>query len=129
MLEHFASLLRPGGVAYVSHAERAHARAARAPSSRTTRGTCRSTAPRSSARCCAPALRRASSCSACSTRASCALHELALRAGWDRVHPRAAASPSRSTTASCPAIDERDFALRAGRRSSARSTSWRCCRP
>ena len=57
---------------------------------------------------------RASSCSGCSTRASCALHELALRLGWDRRAPGAAAHAAASTTGSCPAINERDFALRAG---------------
>ena len=66
-------------------AQRADARAARARSARTTRGTCTSTAPRSSSGCAASTSRR-SRCTACSTRASCALHELALRA---RLGPRA----------------------------------------
>ena len=112
VLDHFKSMLRPGGRLRV-HAERAHARARRAPRSRATRGTCASTAPRSSARS-ARASSTRSSCSASSTRASCALHELALRAGWDARARRACGSPSRFYDCFTPAISARDFALRPG---------------
>ena len=52
----------------------------------TTRGTCASTPRPSTARCSSRASRGSSS-TASFTPASCALHELAIRAGWDRVHP------------------------------------------
>ena len=60
-----------------------------APRSPTTPGTCASTTPASSASCCEPHFAGSRS-SASSTPASCALHELAIRLGWDRVHTRAA---------------------------------------
>ncbi len=41
------------------------------------------------------------------------LHELAIRAGWDRVHP-ALRLTKPFYRRFVPAIDERDFALRAG---------------
>ena len=84
------------------HAERAHARARRAPSAPATRGTCTSTARRSSRRC------------ARGTSASVDLlglfharklraHQWAIEhAGWDAIHRAAAASRRRSTTASRP---------------------------
>ena len=53
-------------------------------------------------------------------------HELALRAGWDRVHAALGITKpfyDRFT----PAISARDFALRDRRRWTARSTSWPCC--
>jgi SAM-dependent methyltransferase len=42
------------------------------------------------------------------------VHELAIRAGWDRLHP-ALGLTQRFYRRFVPAIDERDFALRAGR--------------
>ena len=90
LLERFASLLAPGGVAYVSTPNRLTlappgARALRQPVARARVHAGR--VPRAAR----AALLARSSCSASSMRASCALHELALRLGWDRVHPRAAA--------------------------------------
>ena len=70
-------------------AERAHAGAARARSARATRGTCASTAPTSSARCARRTSAR-SSCYGLFHARKLRAHELALRAGWDRVHARAA---------------------------------------
>ena len=59
------------------------------------------------------------SCSASSTPASCALHELALKAGWDRVHPALRLTQpfyDRFT----PAISARDFACGRAARAGAR---------
>ena len=60
------------------------------------------------------ALRATSTCSGCSTRASCALHQLAIEhAGWDAVHARLGITKpfyDRFT----PAISARDFRLRRG---------------
>ena len=85
VLRHFKAMLRPGGTVVRIHAERADAGARRGRRSPTTRGTSRSTGPRSSPSCARPSSARWS-CSASSTPASCALHELALRAGWDSLH-------------------------------------------
>ena len=89
VLRHFAALLAPGGVAYVS-----------TPNVLTLAppGASKSDNPwhlreyrasefRAAVR---ERVRLASSCSACSTPASCALHELALHAGWDADPPGAA---------------------------------------
>ena len=55
-------------------------------------------------------------------------HQVAIERLGLGSHPRgAAASRSRSTTASRPAISVRDFALRGGARSTARWTSSPCC--
>ena len=78
-------MLRPGGAVYVSTPNlltlappgRGEVGQPLAPARVPRRGVPRALRER---------LRAASSCSASSTRASCALHELALRAGWDRVH-------------------------------------------
>ncbi len=48
---------------------------------------------------------------ACSTRASSALHELALRLGWDRVHARLGLT-RRFYDRFTPAISAADFVLR-----------------
>ena len=70
---------------------------------------------------------RGSSCSASSTPASCALHELALAARLGPRPPGARGSPSPSTTASSRRSRAADFALRreAEATSTARSTSSR----
>ncbi len=93
------------------HAERAHARARRAPSAPATRGTCASTSPASTASC-ASATSPTSTCSASSTRASCA-----------RTRSRSSASAGTACTRTLrftkpfydrftPAISARDFTLR-----------------
>ena len=86
VLEHLRGMLRPGGTAYVSTpnvltlapegAERSgnpwHVHEYRAEEFREL---------------CAVIVRRRSSCAGSSMPASCALHELAIRAGWDSLHP------------------------------------------
>ena len=80
---------RPGGDAYVSTPNVLTLAPRGRREARATRGTCTSTAPRSSAALLRGALLARSSCSACSTRASCAPTSCDAAAGWDRVHPRA----------------------------------------
>ena len=97
VLGHFREMLRPGGTAYVS-TPNVLTLAPPGPSARATPGTCASTAPRSSARCASRASTR-SSCSACSTPASCA--RTSWRCAWAGTRcTRRWGSPSRSTTGS-----------------------------
>ena len=94
-------------------AQRPHAGARRAPSARATRGTCASTAPRSSARC-APRTSARSSSTASSTRGGCASTSWRCASGWDRVHA-ALRLTKPFYDRFVPAISTRDFALRAER--------------
>ena len=84
----------------------------------TTRGTCASTRPPSTASCSSRTSPRSSS-TASSTRASCACTSSRSRVGWDRVHP-ALRLTKPFYDRFVPAIAASDFALR--RRPSATST-------
>ena len=113
VLRHFRVDAAPGRRRLRVHAQPAHAGPARAPTSRTTPGTCASTASRSSARC-ARRCSTASSSTASSTRASCACTSWRCAPGWDRVHAALGITKpfyDRFT----PAIASGDFALRTGR--------------
>ena len=88
VLERLRDAGRPGRRRLRLDAERAHARARRAPSARATRGTCASTGPTSTARCA-----RATSASVdllgLFHARKLRLHQLAIeRAGWDAIHAR-----------------------------------------
>ena len=87
VLEHFRSLLAPGGAVFVSTPERAHARARRAPSSSATRGTCTSTAPRSSRELCAAVFAQVELFGLFHARKLRAARARAAL-GWDSVHAR-----------------------------------------
>ena len=117
------SLLRPGGARLRLDAQRAHARAARAPSSSDNPWHVREYRAEEFRALCESRLRRASSCYGLFHARKLRVHELALRRRLGPRAPARSASPSRSTTASRPAISARDFALRGRRRSTARSTS------
>ena len=109
VLRHFRDMLRPGGRAYVS-TPNVLTLAPEGPRSRTTPGTSRSTGPRSSARAVRVRLRPRRAAGLFHARKLRA-HELALRAGWDRVHAGARVHPALYDRFT-PAISARDFALR-----------------
>ena len=81
------SLLAPGGVAYVSTPNRLTLAPPGAERSGNPWHVREYDAGRVPRRCVEPRFASRRAARACSTRASCALHELALRLGWDRVHP------------------------------------------
>ncbi len=111
LLEHFRSLLRPGGVAYVSTpnvltlappgAERSdnpwHVREYRPDEFRAL---------------CEESFERVELLGLFHAR-KLRLHELAIRAGWDAIHPRLGVTKA-FYDRFVPAISQRDFALRAG---------------
>ena len=126
VLEHFTGMLAARRRRLRLDAERAHARARRAPSAPATRGTCASTAPRSSARC---AQRHFGSVELLGLFHARKLraHELAIEhAGWDASTPRCG-SPSRSTTASRRRSRRATSRCAPSAASTARWTSSRCC--
>ena len=105
-------------------AERAHARARRAPRSPATRGTCKEYRAEEFRALCECVFDRVELLGLFHARKLRA-HELAMRAGWDRVHPRSA-SRSPSTTGSRRRSPRATSRCGPGR-STARSTSSRCC--
>ena len=120
-----------GGVVYVSTPNVLTLAPEGAERSRATRGTCTSTAPRSSARCCAAHFGEVELFGLFHARKLRA-HELAIeQLGWDRVHARLRHHRSRSTTASrrrSPRATSRS-SREHGATSTARSTSWRSAAP
>jgi SAM-dependent methyltransferase len=111
LLERFASLLAPGGVAYVSTPNRLTL----APSGAERSGNpwhVREYAPEEYRELVAPVFRSFELLGVFHAR-KLRLHELALRAGWDRVHPVLRLTrPFYGRFV--PAIGERDFVLREG---------------
>jgi SAM-dependent methyltransferase len=111
LLERFASLLAPSGVAYISTPNRLTL----APAGAKRSGTpwhLREYAPAEYSALVEPVFASVEMLGVFHAR-KLRLHELAIRAGWDRVHP--AMRITRPFYGRfVPAIDERDFALRGG---------------
>jgi SAM-dependent methyltransferase len=111
LLARFASLLAPGGVAYVSTPNRLTLAAPGAEKSGNPWHV-REYTPAEYAQLLAPVFADVEMLGVFHARRLRA-HELALKAGWDRVHP-ALRLTRPFYDRFVPAIDERDFALRAG---------------
>jgi SAM-dependent methyltransferase len=112
LLARFASLLRPGGVVYVTTPNRLTL----APPGAERSGNpwhVREYAPEEFAALVRPQFGSVDLLGLFHARKLRA-HELAIKAGWDRVHP-ALGLTQRFYGRFVPAIDERDFALRGGR--------------
>jgi SAM-dependent methyltransferase len=111
LLAHFASLLRPGGVVYATTPNRLTL----APPGAERSGNpwhLKEYAPDEFAALVAPGFESVELLGLFHAR-KLRVHELAIRAGWDRVHP-ALRLTKRFYGWFVPAIDERDFVLRGG---------------